>query len=274
MKRAAVWGVGLFLCVMLGKGVPELLGYGPLYKVDSFHIFYAKPDQKKLKELAEQDAVIMEPTAFKLEDVRYLKKQDVQLFGYVSLMQLENWNEELKERIKEEDYARIDRERIYIQEWDTYVMDLREENYQEALLWKINKYAAEMELTGVFFDTVDDLDYYFRDDPEVQEQMRDGYGEILAKLEERHPDLLVIQNRGFDTYRALSRKKIDGLLWEGFKASEIKSSDWTKQWLAYFQKEQRWGKVRLMTVVTDEESRITSENKGFPAFVRTGDTYQ
>ena len=45
-------------------------------------------------------------------------------------------------------------------------MDLREKHYREVLLWKVEKMMTERGLDGIFFDTVDDLDYYFRDDPE------------------------------------------------------------------------------------------------------------
>ena len=189
-------------------------------------------------------------------------------------MQLENWNDSLTAQIDESDFSLVDGQRIYVEEWDTYVMDIRQKHYREVLLWKVEKMITERGLDGVFFDTVDDLDYYFRDDPEVLIDMRAGYLDLLKQLHELHPELLVIQNRGFKTYDATSRKYVDGVLWEGFDAQDMKHSKWAKNWLKYFKNEQWWSRVRILTVVSDEESRKLSETEKFPAFVRIGNTYQ
>ncbi|OLN23561.1 hypothetical protein BTO30_03815 [Domibacillus antri] len=274
MRKRLVWIILIVLVFFLGKGLLNMFWFGPLHDVKSFHIFYGTPDEEKLTELSGQDAAVIESLAFSEQDVAYLKENGVKLFGYVSLMQLENWNEELKERIAESDYAESGGNRIYIKEWDTYVMDLREPNYRDALLWKVEKYVTQRGLDGVFFDTVDDLDYYFRDEPAVEQAMRNGYAALLDELKKRHPDLIVIQNRGFETYETLSRSYVDGVLWEGFDAQDIKESEWAQKWLKYFKKEQRLGRVRVLTVVTDEKSRQLSEKNKFPAYVRKGDTYQ
>ncbi|TXC81592.1 endo alpha-1,4 polygalactosaminidase [Metabacillus litoralis] len=248
--------------------------YGPLYDVKSFSIFYGNPTEQKVQELKKFDAVILEPTAFSKENITILQESDVKVFGYVSLMQLENWNEELKKHIADSDYAELNGERIYIEEWDTYVMDLRESHYRDALRWKIEKYVTANGLDGVFFDTVDDLDYYFHEDQETQQNMRSGYVSLLEELKSAYPELLILQNRGFDTLKAASKPYIDGVLWEGFEASDLQESEWAKTWLKYFKKEQLIGKVRVLTVVTDEESLKLSEKHRFPAFMRTGGTYQ
>lgn len=248
--------------------------YGPLFKIHSFQIYYDKMNDQKRQELLKSDAAILEPTALTETDISILKKEGVKIFGYVSLMQLENWNDELKRHIIDSDYAELDGERIYIKEYDTYVMDLREKHYREALLWKIEKYIAAQQLDGIFFDTVDDLDYYFHEEIETQGEMRNGYQLLLSDIKKSYPNLLIIQNRGFETYQAASRSKIHGLLWEGFEVEDMETSDWAKQWLTYFKKEQRFGKVRVLTVVSDQESYELSEKMSFPAFMRKGNTYQ
>lgn len=248
--------------------------FGSLYSMKSFQIFYGKPDKEKLIELTMSDAAIIEPSAMTKQDVSFLKEAGVRLFGYISLMQLENWNEELKKRISGSDFAVLDGERIHVKEWDTYVMDLRELHYREILLWKIERYIVDRGLDGIFFDTVDDIDYYFHEHKKVQNDMRTGYKALLEELKRQYPELLIIQNRGFETYRAVLHSNVDGLLWEGFRAKDAEESEWTKNWLKYFKKEQWRGRVRILTVVGDEESRKLSEKNCFPAFVQTGDTYQ
>lgn len=248
--------------------------FQPLYDVKSFHIFYGTPDREKIIKLAEQDAVIIEASAFQKKDINILKEKNVKVFGYVSLMQLENWNKELKKHIQDTDYAQLGGERIYIKDWDTYVMDIREESYREALLWKVDKYIYDQGLDGIFFDTVDDLDYYFRDHPSLLQEMRDGYRVLLSEIKKQYPHIMIIQNRGFDTYKAVSSGLVEGVLWEGFDAVDVANSQWAEQWLSFWNKEQRWRRVRIFTVVSDEKSRKLSEQHRFPAYMRKGDTYQ
>jgi endo-alpha-1,4-polygalactosaminidase (GH114 family) len=275
MKKSRTFMLVIIILVLFNvKGTTNMLWYGPIYDIKTFTIFYSKPDRQNLEKLAKNNAVIIEPTAFTTEQVELLKKSDVKCFGYVSLMQLENWNEELKTHISLSDYATLNREKIYLKDWDTYVMDLRESHYREALLWKVKNYIADQGLDGVFFDTVDDLDYYFRDNGEVQNKLRDGYVSLLKEIKEEYPDMLIIQNRGFGTVKASSRNYIDGMLWEGFDSKDIKESEWAKNWLSYFKKEQRLGRVQVWTVVTDEESLKISKRHHFPSFMRIGNTYQ
>jgi len=264
----------LILLFFIGKGIFTMLWYGQIYNMKTFNIFYGKPDQEKIDKLVDYDAVIIEPTAFTTEQVNLLKASDVKIFGYVSLMQLENWNDELKEHISPSDYATLHGEKIYIEDWDTYVMDLRESHYREALMWKIKHYIADLELDGIFFDTVDDLDYFFHDDIDIQNQMREGYVKLLKEIKSEYPNMFIIQNRGFDTIKTSSHDYIDGMLWEGFEAKDMRESEWAKNWLSYFKKEQRWGRIKIWTVVTDEESLALSKKYRFPAFMRVGDTYQ
>ncbi|MBU7594441.1 endo alpha-1,4 polygalactosaminidase [Metabacillus halosaccharovorans] len=264
----------LIFLFFIGKGIVNMLWYGPIYNVKTFSIFYGKPDQEKIDKLTDYDAVIIEPTAFTTEQVNLLKASDVKVFGYVSLMQLENWNNELKEHIAASDYATLNGKKIYIKEWDTYVMDLRESHYREALKWKINHYIADNGFDGIFFDTVDDLDYYFHDDIYIQKQMREGYVKLLKDIKSDYPNMLIMQNRGFETIKTASHDYIDGMLWEGFEAKDMTESEWAKNWLTYFKKEQRWGRIKVWTVVTDEESLALSKKHRFPTFMRVGDTYQ
>lgn len=271
------WFIGLAAAAaayFLLKGLMMMFFYGPLFRVDSFQIFYGRPDQGKLEELAQQDAAIIEPTAFTEEHIAFLQKKDVLLFGYVSLMQLENWNTKLKQHVIPSDYWLQEGERLYVPDWDTYVMNIGEQHYRDVLMRKISTEVAGKQLDGIFFDTVDDLDYYFRNDPAAKKAMRAGYKQLLNEVKSAYPNLLIIQNRGFESYKAISRKKVDGILWEGFDKQDIENSDWAQDWRSYWKKEQRFGRVRVFTVVTDDASLQQSKRDHFPAFMRTGNTYQ
>lgn len=274
MKKWVIGSATLVVGYFLLKGLMAVLLHESLFQVDSFHIFYGHPDQQKLEELSQQDAAIIEPTAFRKEQMDFLQKEDVLLFGYVSLIQLENWNHELKEDVIPSDYWLQDGERLYLSEWDTYVMNISEQHYREVLMQKIRTEIDAKQMDGIFFDTVDDLDFYFRNDPDAEKSMRAGYEQLLDEVRAAFPDLLIIQNRGFDSYKAVSRKKVDGILWEGFDKEELKNSEWAQYWWNYWKKEQRNKQVRVFTVVTDNDSLQQSTNDQFPAFMRKGNTYQ
>lgn len=274
MRKVWVSVAAIAVLYILWKGPMMLFFYGPLFRVESFVIFYGHPDDEKIKELEKQDAVILEPTAFTKGETVRLQEKGVKVFGYVSLMQLENWNEELKKDVLPSDYARQNGEKLYVSEWDTYVMNISDSHYREVLMKKIRTEVAGKDLDGVFFDTVDDLDHYFREDAELERAMRDGYRTLLDELASTYPDLLIIQNRGFDSYKTVSRKKVDGILWEGFDHRDVQTSEWAQNWRDYLKKEQRFGRVRVLTVVTDQASFDQSKRDRFPAFMRTGGTYQ
>ncbi|KIL42837.1 hypothetical protein KP77_34670 [Jeotgalibacillus alimentarius] len=272
-KWIIAFAVIVFGYVLL-RGLMAVFFYGPLYRVDAFQIFYGNPDAEKLEELTRQDAAIIEPVAFTEDQVAHLKSKGVLTFGYVSLMQLENWNEELKQDLLPDDYWLQDGRQLYIEEWDTYIMNISNPHYRELLMRKISDEVAGKQMDGIFFDTVDDLDYYFREDQSAESELRAGYAQLLTDIESAYPNLLIIQNRGFESYKAVSRKRIDGMLWEGFDKQDIDESEWARNWRDYFKKEQYLGRVRIFTVVTDEASLKQSRRDRFPAFMRIGDTYQ
>ncbi|TWT00164.1 endo alpha-1,4 polygalactosaminidase [Planomicrobium sp. CPCC 101079] len=271
------WIIGLAAAIVgyfLLRGLIAVFLSASLFQVESFHIFYGHPDQDKLQELSYQDAAIIEPTAFTKKQISFLQEKDVLLFGYVSLVQLENWNKELKKDVLPSDYRLVEGERLHVADWDTYVMDISKQHYRDVLMNKITTEIAEKQMDGVFFDTVDDLDYYFLDDPAAEKAMRAGYKQLLEEVKTAYPDLLIIQNRGFDSYKAVSRGKVDGILWEDFDKKELKKSKWAQKWRNYWKKEQSAGHVRVFTVVSDDESLQQSNRDGFPAFMRTEDSYQ
>ena len=273
MKKWIMGSATLVVGYFLLKGLMAVFLSEPLFQVDSFHIFYGHPDQEKLEELSQQEAAIIEPTAFTKEQISFLQKEDVLLFGYVSLIQLENWNTELKKDVIPSDYWIQEGERLHLAEWDTYVMDISEKHYRDVLMQKIRTEIDGKQLDGIFFDTVDDLDYYFQDDPVAKKMMRAGYKKMLDEINTIYPELLIIQNRGFETYKAVSREKVDGILWEGFDKEELKKSDWAQYWRNYWKKEQRNKQVRVFTVVSDVESLEQSRHDHFPAFMRKGAIY-
>ena len=274
MVKIIPWIGLLIILFVLGKALSSLVWSNPLSHVKNFRIFYGTPTVEIIHSISKNDLAIIESVAFSNPDLELLKKSNTTLFGYVSLMELENWNAKLKEHVVEEDYIKQNGKRLYIEQWDTYIMDIREPHYRDVLLWKIDQMIVKRELDGIFFDTVDDLEYYFSSDPQLVKDMQLAYVTLLEEIEQRYPKLLIIQNRGFQTYKEETHSYIDGVLWEDFQANNPKEQSWTNEWITYFKKEQSSKRVKLLTVVMDENSEKLSEFHHFTPFFRSKNTYQ
>ena len=274
MRKKMVWFLIIVVFFIVGKGLISLFWSSTLNHINSFQIFYGSPTIEKINSLSKSDLVIIEPMAFSNQELALVQESKTTIIGYVSLMELENWNTELKKQVIDSDYVIQKGKQIYIEEWDTYIMDIREPHYRDILLWKINHKIVERKMDGVFFDTVDDLEYYFRDDPKIVKEMQIAFVTLLHDLERLHPELLIIQNRGFKTYQEETHRLVDGVLWEDFEANNQKEEQWTNKWTAFFKREQFWGRVKVFTVVSDKPSKQLSLNNKFTPFVRLNNTYQ
>lgn len=241
--------------------------------LQNFKIYYGWSSPEIVEEMKNYDLIVIAAHAFSKEEIESIQAEGTKVVGYLSVMQLENWNSKWKQNPLENDYYKLNGERIYIEEWDTYIMDIRQQHYRELLLQKVEEDLKSKELDGIFFDTVDDLDYYFNKEPKTLKQMRNSYAKLIKELHFRYPSWYFIQNRGFETYKQVSNKWIDIVLWESFRKDKLQTSDWGQKWIRYFQKQQRMGKVRVWSVVTDKESDEWSEKKSFLPFYTENGRY-
>lgn len=268
----------IFLSALLIYGnsnyVQPIKHYGPFQHIQSFMVFYGWSSPEIMKKLKKHDLVVIAPHAFKKEEIRSLQESGTIVLGYVSLIQLENWNEQLKKDVKESDYYKRNGEKLQVKSYNTYIMDLRESHYRNILLNKIENEIVNKELNGVFFDTVDDIDYYFEDQQDVQNAYRVAYINLLADIRKKYPKLSTLQNRGFDTFKMSTRNKVDGFLWESFDMEKIQKSKWSKKWLSYLKEQHDEETVRVFTITPNQESAEYSKKYGFTSYVRNNDTYQ
>ncbi|MCL6570108.1 MAG: endo alpha-1,4 polygalactosaminidase [Bacillus sp. (in: Bacteria)] len=263
---------GILLSALLLSGSTNQ--YGPFHHVQSFMVYYGWSTPEIMKKLKEQDLVVIAPHAFKQEELRTLQESGTLVLGYVSLIQLENWNDQLKEDIKESDYYKRNGQRVQVESYNTYIMDLRESHYRNVLLNKIKTEIVDKQFNGIFFDTIDDIDYYFHGQKDVQDAYRVAYIDLLRTINKKYPKLSIMQNRGFDTFLASTRNKVDAFLWESFDKEEIKKSKWGLKWLSYLKEQHDLETVRIFTITSNQESADFSKKYGFPSYIRNNDTYQ
>ncbi|WP_342527923.1 endo alpha-1,4 polygalactosaminidase [Chryseomicrobium sp. FSL W7-1435] len=261
MKKAILLGVFLTF-----SGIGAWMQYmvsNPLNSATSFMIFYDNPTEQTISRLKEVDVAIIAVHAFTREQIKEIQDAGTLIFAYTSLMQLENWNTTMTSQVKSNDFVEQDGERIYIKEWDTYLMDIRQSHYQQLLLTKIEIERREKQVDGVFFDTVDDLYYYFHDTEEHKSYLL-AYETILKDVSDQ--GLIIFQNRGFETLQAKGEPYVSGVLWENFDSSNFEESSWARNWMLKLHRYHTSGKVRLFTEVRSDPSEQVSLNLGFPTF--------
>ena len=208
-----------------------------LLKVSDYKIFYGSPTKKILEEMRKFDMVIIETHEYTSEEIKAIKQDGTIVLGYLSVMELETWNEGIVKKVEESDYLFVDNKKEYIPEWDTYLMDLSSKRYQELLLTDAQEHILSKDVDGIFIDTAGDIDDYFYKDEQMKQMLRDGYLQLLIVLKQQNPEILIVQNWGFDTYKTTSKNLVNGIMWENFEMARLENSEWGQNWIDYFQKE-------------------------------------
>lgn len=188
----------------------------PLRTVDSYKIYYGEIDGKILAEMKKFDMVIVEALHFDKSDVERLKeKKKTKVIGYISLMEIGNWDNEIIASLNSADYLTIDGERVGNDEYQNFLGDISREHYRQTLLNTLENRILAKGMDGVFLDTADWLDQ-LDDNKIVYEKLVAGYEEFLKDVKLRFPEIIIIQNRGFSCFNKVGYKYIDGFLWEDF----------------------------------------------------------
>lgn len=235
----------------------------PLTPVRSFMFYYDHPNDSVMNELKSVDLAILAVHAFSKEQIQEIQASGTLVYGYTSLMQLENWNTAITTQVQDSDYAIQNEQKIYVEEWDTYVMDVREAHYQQILLTKIQEEQQSKGIDGVFFDTADDLFHYFSDTPD-HDSFLEAYESILKQVDDLQ--LGIVQNRGFESYEARGKPYIDAILWENFSDQTLAESSWAQNWFYTLLKAHHRKTIRLLAEVRTDESETLSRNLGFPTY--------
>lgn len=273
MRKQIVSIFILLLIIMAAAPVQANGATSSLAEVENFSIYYGWPSNEKLKELKSYDLVVIAPHAYSKEQIDYLQADGTVVLGYISVMQLESWNLPFLSNVQESDYYLQDGKKVYVKQWDTYIMDIREEHYRQLLVNQVNADIVSRGMDGVFLDTVDDIDYYLHERHEEQNSFRQAYQSLLIEIKKQDESLLLMQNRGFDTLMTGSESLVDAFLWESFNYNKLKDSRWGQKWIQYLSEKDRAKEFAVFSTVTDAESAQYSNNFKFTSFTRVGDSY-
>jgi polysaccharide biosynthesis protein PelA len=227
-----------------------------LHSVKTYTIYYGPPTASAMERLKRVDLAILESLAFSREQLAELRQAGTMLLGYVSVMESAVWNEARMQRLEPAFYLQQQgKERIHFPEWNSYLMDLREEGYRQVLQQEIEEIIRGKGMQGIFLDTVGDIDEYVTG-AAVKQELRAAYRTFLQQLHVRYPSMAILQNRGFDTLDA-AVPYIQGFLWEDFRP-DWQHNDWMKQQVQRLSKEQQRG-LKVFSVSLSKDKRNVKE---------------
>lgn len=240
----------------------------PIARVERFQIYYGPVNNLILDALAAHDMVIVEPRQFTVEQVNRLKSQDTLVTGYFSVMEAPSWNQDRHRRLAQKDFFLKDGKPYHFPQWDSYLLDIRELHCRQALLEELHEEIYKRGMDGIFLDTVDDM-YEHIPDLEIQQEMKASYQDLLDNIRRMHPDLYLIQNRGFELLDE-SGEYLQGILWEDWRG-DLLDQPWTQTQLKRIQFQQAKG-MHIFSVSHQENSihETTAKEHGFTHLFRLG----
>jgi endo-alpha-1,4-polygalactosaminidase (GH114 family) len=235
-----------------------------LQDISDYRIYYRKIDESILQSMSEYDLNIVEGSFFEEDDVKFLKENNSKVIGYYSVMEIGSWDTSLIEKLNDSDYLEIDGDKVLSKSEKNYIGDISQAHFQDALIEAIEKRIIVKGMDGLFLDTLDWLDYY-KEETALYEKLLDGYSGFLKKLKDKYPDLIIIQNRGFNCYERVSYKFIDGILWENFSSPYLSENTTKIDTLERFAKIARRKNTVVFTISFDAgvESSKLSEKLGW-----------
>lgn len=195
----------------------------PLVKVENYRIYYGEINSKILQEMSDYDMVVVEALQFTPQEVEKVKaKKGTIVIGYISVMEIGNWDKKLINQLQPVDYLSVNGQKAYNPQYSNYIGDISKTSYQDKLLELIQARVLSLGMDGVFFDTVDRIDDY-KEDNKTYKRLAGGYDAFLMKVRQKYPNLIILQNRGFSTFNEGSWQYVDCIVWEDFDFETGKS---------------------------------------------------
>ncbi|PWK14954.1 endo alpha-1,4 polygalactosaminidase [Tumebacillus permanentifrigoris] len=232
--------------------------------IRSYQIYYGPVTPLVQERLSGHDLLILEPRHVDSQTVLQLKSAGALVIGYLSVLETPTWNEQRFARLQPADTLTLQGQKVHFPEWDSYLMDIRQLSYQATLLQEVLDLILVKQMDGVFLDTVGDLEEYVPAG-RLRDEMMTAYREFLQRLRTLAPDVLLIQNRGFDTL-PLAAPHLQGLLWEDWRG-DLLPHPWVQE------RVQRLRGLHVLTVSPHDDPihAATSKRQGFTHLTRSTD---
>ena len=198
----------------------------PLHSVDKYKIYYGEINNTILEHIINYDMVILEAANLTKEQVKYIKKQKKTItLGYLSVMEIGDWDKEINEKLYDSDYLYLDGRKVRDKYKKNYIGNLGQTHFRNILLSVLEKRILYKGFDGIFIDTTGWIDSLENRNKELYKQQLDGYEELLKKITREYPGIIIVQNRGFSCFKLMSSNYVNGILWENFDIKSISSED-------------------------------------------------
>ena len=195
------------------------------YIINPFIVYYGSFEEKKSNELMNYPVVILEARNYDKNQIDNIKSKGSKVFAYISFVEQNENNSEFS-NLKDEWFYKPNNKKLRVNKWEAYYMDLSKKGYISFLRDQIIEQVINKDCDGLFIDTIGDIDEVNWNEAD-KILMKQSYNKFLIEIKEEF-NIEIIQNRGFDIFTEYSYKSVDGIMWENFSFSMLKSSKWAK----------------------------------------------
>ncbi|WP_394554617.1 glycosyl hydrolase [Priestia aryabhattai] len=226
-------------------------------RINNYKVYYGPPTRTLLDKLKKYDMVIIEPSYYSKSDIKTLKEQGTLVFGYLSTMEINNWNTRIIKQTIPDDYFYKNGKKVFFPKWDSYLMNISSHHYQKILLGQLKSSIVNKGFDGVFLDTVGDIDNQQMDKNNLVRQQK-GIVLFCKSIKNQYPSLLTIQNSGFPTLKDYTIPYIDGVMWESFSVPKVSTDAWSLKQIKILNQLQKDFSLVVFTVSSENKSQSSS----------------
>lgn len=198
----------------------------PLNAIKNFIVYYGVVSPKDVPRISVYDLAIIHPFGATDDVLSQLRSSGTLLYAYVSAVEIEKYDDFKNSLMIDDAYLYDKGEKFFKHEFGCYGGDILSKSYQNILLRIIKERIIDKGYSGVFFDTLDDIES-MQDHDSAKAQSK-GYIIFFKKLKKRYPELSIIQNRGFSLFEQGSSVYIDALLFEDLNFQEANTKEYYK----------------------------------------------
>jgi len=198
----------------------------PLNAIKNFVVYYSILSPEDVSAISAYDLAIIHPFGASDDVLSRLKASGTLIYAYVSAVEIEKYDNFKNSLMIEDAYLYDNGEKFFKSEFGCYGGDIISKSYQEILLRIIKDRIIDKGYSGVFFDTLDDIES-LHNRAEIKAQTQ-GYIAFFKELKRKYPQLSIIQNRGFSLFEQGSSVYTDALLFEDLNFQESDTKDYYK----------------------------------------------
>jgi polysaccharide biosynthesis protein PelA len=225
-----------------------------LNNINNFTVYYG---HGKIDTLKNFDLVILEPSAQDRDSIMRLKAAGIIVLAYVSVMEISKTNKNYSV-LREEDFLKVQGERVLNKEFDTELIDLRSKRWRAVLGHHIGNLFLNLGYDGVFLDTLGDIEFG-NIVGELKHQLIDAALKFLQEIRERFKECIIIQNNGVNDLYAITGNLIDGICWENPPFNNKKFNKYLESvtsLLSYLQREKN---IKVLLLIEEHKRRELEE---------------